>query len=117
MEEESGTMSVEDIYQKISCWLPDVKRLHGFILKLSKKSFLCKVYRCTQEAVGPDLGGHRQVCGSSSQDHSIKTLRQRIQEEEKQNALPTSQMLPAMPPLEAVKVLVSTLVCWLVDER
>ena len=29
---------MEDIRQKMSCWLPDVKRLHGYILKVSTRS-------------------------------------------------------------------------------
>ena len=29
---------------------------------------------CRQETVGSDLSGHRQVCGSSSQEHSIKVV-------------------------------------------
>ena len=33
MEESSGTMSMEEICRKISCWLPDAKRLHEYILK------------------------------------------------------------------------------------
>ena len=53
-----------------------------------------EIVRCKHETVGPDLGGHRQVCGSSMQENSIETLCRRIQND-------------AMPPLEAVKVLVS----------
>ena len=33
---------MEDFCQKISCWLPDVKRLHGYILKVSTKVSRCK---------------------------------------------------------------------------
>ena len=37
-----GTMSTEDICQKISFWLPDVKRLNGYIVKVSTKLSRCK---------------------------------------------------------------------------
>ena len=40
--EDSGMMSTQDICQKMSCWLPDVKRLHGYTLKVSAKMFQCK---------------------------------------------------------------------------
>ena len=39
-------MSVEDICQKASCWLPDVQRLHWYILKVSTKLSQC-VHRTT----------------------------------------------------------------------
>ena len=39
--EDSGMMSTQDICQKMSCWLPDVKRLGGYILKVSAKVFQC----------------------------------------------------------------------------
>ena len=38
--------------------------------------------RCRQEAVGAGLGGHRQVCGPSSEEDSIVTVQPRIQDEE-----------------------------------
>ena len=54
--------------------------------------------------------GHRQVCGSYTQENSIEVVCKRIQiEEEIQRALPASPLFSAMPPLEAVKVLVSTM--------
>ena len=64
---------------------------------------------CGHETVGPDLGGHRQVCGSDTQENSIEVVCKRIQNEEGkiQRALHASQLFPAMAPLEAVKVLVS----------
>ena len=55
--------------------------MHGYILKVSEKSFHAKVYRCKQAAVGSDLGGHRQVCGSSSQENAMATSCRRIQDE------------------------------------
>ena len=61
--------------------------------------------KCRHETVGPDLGGHRQVCGSDTQENSIEVVCKRIQNEEAR--LPASQLFSAMPPLEAVKVLVS----------
>ena len=56
--------------------------------------------RCGHEAVGPDLGGHGQVCGSDTQE---KFDRGCVQENTKQR----SQLFSAMPPLEVAKVLVS----------
>ena len=37
---------------------------------------------CGHETVGPDLGGHRQVCGSDTQENSIEVVCKRIQNEE-----------------------------------
>ena len=34
------------------------------------------------ETVGLDLGGHRQVCGSDTQEHSVEVVCTRIQNEE-----------------------------------
>ena len=39
---EKGTMSMENICQKISCLLPDVKRLRGYILKVNTNLSQCK---------------------------------------------------------------------------
>ena len=51
-------MSTVDICQKILCWLPDVKRLHGYILKVS----VCEVVpmqECQDAGMKPlDLIGH-----------------------------------------------------------
>ena len=61
---EKGTMSMENICQKISCRLPDVKRLRGYFLKVFFEFVPmqeCKI--CRHEVVGSDLGGHRQVGG------------------------------------------------------
>ena len=41
-----------------------------------------KVQGCGHETVGPDLGGHRQVCGSDTQENSIEVVCKRIQNEE-----------------------------------
>ena len=38
--------------------------------------------RCGHEAVGLILGGHRQVCGSDTQENSIEVVCKRIQNEE-----------------------------------
>ena len=39
---DSGMMSMEDICQNNSCCLPDVNRLHGYILREATKSSQCK---------------------------------------------------------------------------
>ena len=93
-------MSTEDIYQKICCWEPDVKKCPD-----------ARMQRCKHETVGADLGGHRQVCESSAQ----KKIRSRLRATEHkttkpgntQTALPASQLCSTMPPPEAVKQLVS----------
>ena len=41
-----------------------------------------RVQGCGHEAVGNDLGGHRQVCGSDTQGNSIEIVCKRIQNEE-----------------------------------
>ena len=41
-----------------------------------------RVQRCGHETVGPNLGGHRQVCGSDTQENSIEVVCKRIQNEE-----------------------------------
>ena len=41
-----------------------------------------RVQRRGHETVGPDLGGHRQVCGSDTQENSIEVVCKRIQNEE-----------------------------------
>ena len=59
---------------------------------------------------GVDLGGHRQLCGSRSQEISIETVCQGIQDEEARPDSKTSlasQLFAAMPPLESVQALVS----------
>ena len=73
-------MSTVDFCPKILCWLRDVKGLTGYILKTSARLFQCQ--RCKHETVGPDLGGHRQVCGSDTQENSIEVVCKRIQNEE-----------------------------------
>ena len=57
-----------------------------------------------------DLGGHRRACGPRSQEHSIGTVCQGIEDQEArqiQRTLLASQLFSAMPPLEAAKVIVS----------
>ena len=58
MEEDSGTTSMVGIYPKIFCWPRDVKKLIGYIPKMSNCSN-ARVQRCGHEAVGLNLGGHR----------------------------------------------------------
>ena len=41
-----------------------------------------RVQRCGHETVGPDLGGHRQVCGSDTQENPVEVVCKRIQNEE-----------------------------------
>ena len=50
------------------------------------------------------MGGHTQVRGPSMQENSIKVV---VKQSKIQRALPASQLFSAMPPLEAVTVLVS----------
>ena len=38
--------------------------------------------RCGHETVGLDLGGHRQVFGSDTEENSIEVVRKRVQNEE-----------------------------------
>ena len=59
------------------------------------------------KTVGPDLGGHRQVCGSDTQENSIEVVYKRMKQGKIQRALSASQLFSAMPSLEAVMVLVS----------
>ena len=77
-------MSKDNICQRISCWLPDVMRMHGCILKVPFEIVPMQVCEdaCKQEAVGSDLGGHREVCGPRSQENSIDFVRQGVQDEE-----------------------------------
>ena len=44
-EEDSGMLSTEDICQKTLCWLRDVQRLNGYILKLFTKLSRCKIVK------------------------------------------------------------------------
>ena len=41
-----------------------------------------RAQRCGHETVGSDLGGHRQVCGSDTQENSIEVVCKGIQNEE-----------------------------------
>ena len=41
-----------------------------------------RVQGCGHETVGLDLGGHRQVCGSNTQENSVEVVCKRIQNEE-----------------------------------
>ena len=81
-----------------------------------------RVQRCGHETVEVDLGRHRQVCGPYSQENSIETLCVRAYKTKKQGkiqrALPASQLFSAMPPLGAVKVLLSIMMfCEFVEQR
>ena len=60
----------------------------------------CKV--ASKKLLNLICGGHRQVCGSDTQENSNEVVCKRIQDEKS-----ASQLFSAMPPLEAVKVLVS----------
>ena len=69
-------MSTVGICRKILCWLPDVKRLTRYNAKVYTKFSQCK------SASWTGLGGHRQVCGSNTQEKSIEVVCKRIQDEE-----------------------------------
>ena len=101
-------MSMEGICQKISRWLPDVQRLHGYT-----SQGVCEIvpmYRWKQEAVRFDLGD-----ADISVDPAHKKCRSRLCAREYKTEwqgkisrnLLASQLCSAMPPLESVKVLVS----------
>ena len=76
-------MSTVSICQKILCWLRDVKRLIGYTFRRCQRDCSdVRVQGCGHETVGPDLGGHRQVCGSDTRENSIEVVRKRIQNEE-----------------------------------
>ena len=104
-------MSTVGICQKTLCWLRDVNRLIGYILKLSTRLFQCK--QCRDAGMKPlDL---IWVDTDKSVDPTRKKIRSRLCAREYktkkqgkiQRALPASQLFSAMPPLGAVKVLVS----------
>ena len=85
MDEDSWTMWIEDICQKISWSLPDVKKLHEYILKVTTKllpmhesknagkKLLDLIWVDTDKSVDPD---------PHSQGSSIETVCQGIQDEE-----------------------------------
>ena len=108
MMEDFATMSMEGICQKISRWLPDVQRLHGYT-----SQGVCEIvpmYRWKQEAVRFDLGD-----ADISVDPAHKKCRSRLCAREYKTEwqgkisrnLLASQLCSAMPPLESVKVFVS----------
>ena len=43
---------------------------------------LQELQRCVHETAGPDLGAHRQVCGSDTQEKSIGVVCKSLQNEE-----------------------------------
>ena len=110
-EEDSGTMSTVGICPEILCWLRDVKRLIGYILKVSTRLF--QLQECRDAGMKPlDL---IWVDTDKSVDPTRKKIRSRLCAREYktkkqgkiQRALPASQLFSAMPPLEAVQVFVS----------
>ena len=70
-----------------------------------------RVQRCGHGTIGPNLGGHIQVCGyptrKKSRSRSCAREDKTKKQGEIQRALPPSQLFSAMPPLEAVLVHVS----------
>ena len=96
-----------DICQKISSWLPDVKRLHGYILIVSAKSSQCKIVKMQARSCW--------IWSGWSVDPAHKKIRSRLcirkyktkRQDKIQRALLASQLFFAMPPLEVVLVLVS----------
>ena len=82
----------------------------GTFSKVSAKLSRCKSVKMQARNCGSDLGGHMQVCGPRSQESSIETLCQGVQNEEARpnsKSLFASQLFSAVPLLEAVKVLAS----------
>ena len=104
-------LSIEDICQKISCWMPDVKRLLGYILKVSTRLSRCN----SVKRQAKHLLGLIWVDTDKSVDPAHKTIRSRLCARERktkrqgkiQRASVASQLFSAMPPLQAVQVLVS----------
>ena len=64
-------MSTVVVCQKTLCWPRDVKRLLGTFRRCIRDCSNARVQGCRHEIVGLDLGGHRQVCGSDTQENSI----------------------------------------------
>ena len=93
-------MSTVGICQKILCWLPDLKRLNGYILcKDAGKKPLDLIWVDTDKSVDP---AHKKIRPRLC-SREYKTKKQgKIQ-----RASPASQLFSALPPLEAVIVLVS----------
>ena len=90
-------MSTVDICQKTLCWLPDVKRLHGCILKVSR--VLDLIWVDIGKSVDP---AHKKI-RSRLCAREYKTTRQ----DNIPRALLAYQVFSAVTLLEAVKVLVS----------
>ena len=96
--------------RRILCWLPDAKRSIGYILKVHTKLFNARVQGCRHETVGSDLGGHRQVCGSSTGKFDRDCVQKKTRRRSKVRFNELYQLLNCSlqcQPLEAVKVLVS----------
>ena len=98
-------MSAEDTCKKILCWLPDEKRLIGYILKVFAD--IVPMQECKDAGMRPlDL---IWVDTDKSVDPAHKKIRSRLCATEyktkKQGKI--QRALPALPPLEAVKVHVS----------
>ena len=109
-------MMSTDIIQKISRWLPDVKTLHGYVLKLSTKSSQCE--RAKMQA---RIYWIRQVCGPSLQEISIEIVRQGVQDEEARQdskSLTCFSVVLCNATLWSCKsVGLNHDVCWLVEHR
>ena len=70
-------MPMDDVCQKISCWLPDAKRLHEGVYES------VPMQECKDAGTNlSDLGGHRQVCGPRPPENSIETECEGTQDEE-----------------------------------
>ena len=104
-------MSTEDTCQKILCWVPDVKILIRYILKVLYE--IVPMRECRDAAM--KLLDLIWVDTDGSVDPTRKKIRSRLCAREYktkkqgkiQRALPASQLFSVVPPLEAVKVLVS----------
>ena len=106
-------MSTEDLIQKISRWLPDVKRLHGHILKLSTKLSQCERARMQARIYWIRSGWTQtnlwtQHTRNFDRDCVLGNTKRRGKARLIQRALLASQLFSAMPPPGAVKALVST---------
>ena len=113
------TISMWDIFQKISSGLSDVKRLHGYILRKSAKSSQCKIKKiqersCWVWSEWTQWSNRIQFTRKYDRD-----LYQKVQDQEvgKKRAPLTSQLFFTMSPLWNCKeASLFRDVDWLVDQ-
>ena len=81
-------MSKVGLCPKILCWLRDGEEIDlGRFRRCLRDCSNARVQGCGHETVGPDSGGHKRVCGSDTQEHSIEVVCKRIQNEEARSKL------------------------------